>query len=69
MDPEIEFLNTAVSSCRSTIVQQEAELKKLKESLNVRNKRVIQLESQIVEATSHIASRHTSEEDSVHVST
>ena len=34
-DPEKEFLNTAVNSCRSTIVQQETELKKLRESLDV----------------------------------
>ena len=36
-DPEREFLQTSVDSCRSTIVQQETELKKLKESAIIQN--------------------------------
>ena len=40
------------------MAQQEAELRKLKESLSVRNKRVIQLETQVGEAAKQIAGRH-----------
>ena len=56
-DPEKEFLDTAVKACRSTITQQESELKRLKENIDIRNKRISQLENQVSEAASHIADR------------
>ena len=56
-DPELEFLKTALSACRSTISQQEAELKRLNECLNIRNKRIIQLESQVGHASDYISAR------------
>ena len=56
-DPQTEFNQTALDSCRSTIVQQEAELKVLRESNVVKNKKIMQLESQIGVATSYISSR------------
>ena len=56
-DPEKEFQKTALDSCRSTIVTQEAELRKLNESLDVRNKRIIQLENQVTHAASYVAER------------
>ena len=56
-DPEKEFNKTSLDSCRSTIVQQEADLKVLRESLDMRTKRVMQLESQVGIAASLISSR------------
>ena len=56
-DPEKDFQKVALDSCRSTIVTQEAELRTLKESLDVRNKKIIQLEGQISHAARHIAER------------
>ena len=57
-DPEKEFLDTAVKACRSTIAQQEVELKRLKENLDIRNKRISQLENQVSEAAKHVADRN-----------
>ena len=54
---EIEFQNTALNSCRSTIIQQEMELKRLNETLSIRNRRIMQLEDQIKHAGDCIASR------------
>ena len=56
-NPELEFQKTALSACRSTIAQQEAELKRLKESLDIRNKRILLLESQLGVASETIAAR------------
>ena len=56
-DPEKEFLKTAVDSCRSTIVQQESEIKRLKETMEIRNKRIIDLEAEIGFAANNLASR------------
>ena len=55
---ELEFTKTALSSCRSTISQQESELKRLKETLEIRNKRIIQLEQIVSHASDNIATRH-----------
>ena len=60
-DPEKEFLQTALDSCRSNIIQQETELKKLKESLHLRNKKIIQLEGQISCASDLIGSRNVNQ--------
>ena len=57
LDPETEFLKTFFDSCRSTIVQQEAELKRLNECLDIRNKRVLLLESQVGIAADSLSSR------------
>ena len=57
-DPEFEFQKTALDSCRSTIVQQETELKKLREALDIRNKKIIQLEGQVNHASEYIGGRH-----------
>ena len=54
---ENEFQKTALDSCRSTIVQQETEIKRLKETLSIRNRRIMQLEEQIKHAGDYIASR------------
>ena len=56
-NPELEFQRTALDSCRSTIVQQEADLKRLKETLDIRNRRIMQLEDQIGIAASYVSSR------------
>ena len=58
-DPELEFQKTALSSCRSTISQQQAELKRLNECLDVRNKRIMNLESQVGHASDIISDRAT----------
>jgi hypothetical protein len=55
--PELEFLQTSLDTCIGTIAQQEAELRKLKEALDIRNKRIIQLEAQVGHAADHLASR------------
>ena len=56
-DPELEFQKSALDAC-STIVQQETELKRIQETLDIRNKRIMQLESQIGTATTQISSRN-----------
>ena len=58
-DPELEFLKTALSSCRSNISQQEAEIKRLHESIDIRNKRIAQLEIQIGHASDYVSARPT----------
>ena len=57
LEPEAEFQKAAIDACRSTIVQQEAELKKLREGLDVRNKKIIQLEDQVGIAKTYLSSR------------
>ena len=57
-NPEHEFQKTALDACRSTIAQQEAEIKKLNEGMDVRNKRILQLENQVGVATSYLSSRN-----------
>ena len=42
LDPELEFQKAALDSCRSTIIQQEAEIKKLSEGIDIRNKKIMQ---------------------------
>ena len=59
-DPEKEFQKTALDACRSTIVQQEGDIRRLNENLDLRNKRIMQLESQVTVATSHLSSRESS---------
>ena len=54
---EVEFQRTALSACRGTIAQQETELKRLKECVDIRNKRVLQLEAQIGHASEFVAAR------------
>ena len=61
-DPDKEFLKTALDTCRSNIAKQETELKKLKETLEIRNKKILQLEEQIGEAASYIGRRNTSDD-------
>ena len=60
-DPEKEFNKTALDTCRGTIVTQEAELKKLKEGMEIRNKKIMQLEDQVSHASTYIASRNPPE--------
>ena len=59
-NPEIEFQKTQLDACRSTIVQQEAEIKKLSEALDLRNKKIMQLEGQVTVAASSLSSRESS---------
>ena len=54
---EIDFLQTSLDTCRSTIAQQESELKKLKEAVEIRNKRIMQLEGQVGHAAEQVAAR------------
>ena len=54
--PEKEFLQTALDSCRSTIIQQEADIKRLKECMDLRNKKIMQLEGQVNFASDCLAS-------------
>ena len=56
-NPDVDFLQTALNTCRSTILQQETEIKRLNESLTIRNKRIMQLESQVGSAAETLASR------------
>ena len=56
-DPELEFHKTALSACRSTISQQEAELRRLTESLDIRNKRIMHLETQVGHASEYVSAR------------
>ena len=62
-NPEAEFQKTALDSCRSTIVQQQSEIKRLNETLDIRNKRIIQLEDQINVAASYMSSRDSNKGD------
>ena len=57
VNPEMEFQKTALSACRSTIAQQESELKRLKETLDIRNKRITQLEQVVTHASESISTR------------
>ena len=57
--PELEFLRTTLSSCRSNISQQEAEIKRLHENIDIRNKRIAQLETQIGHASDYVSARPT----------
>ena len=56
----MEFQKTSLNACRSTIAQQQAELKRLNENLSVRNSRVMQLEDQVKYASDTIADRNPS---------
>ena len=56
---EAEFNKTALGACRSTISQQEMEIKRLNESIELRNKRISQLECQVGYAGDMLASRET----------
>ena len=58
-NPDMDFLQTALTTCRSTISQQETEIKTLNESLSIRNKRIMQLEAQVGSAAESLASRDT----------
>ena len=42
MDQQKEFLKIALDSCHSTIAQNETEIKKLKEAMDIRNKIILQ---------------------------
>ena len=59
MHPEYAFQKAAIDAWRATIAQQEADIKTLKESNALKNKKVMQLESQVGVATSYLASRDT----------
>ena len=65
LEPEIEFQKATIDACRSTIAQQESELKRLNECLDLRNKKIMQLESQVGVARSFIASREVPHENTM----
>ena len=65
LHPEYEFQKAAIDACRATIATQEADIKTLKESNALKNKKVMQLESQVGVATSYLASRDTSSVESI----
>ena len=50
VNPDIELLNTQIDILRGNISQKELVLKKLRESDNLKSKRIIQLDSQLKEA-------------------
>ena len=56
---EAEFNKIALDACRSTISQMEMELKKANEALDIRNKRITNLESQVGHASDLFAARTT----------
>ena len=60
-DPEKEFLQTALDSCRSTIIQQETEIKRLKESQDICNTRIMQLQAQVGFSAEELSSRNLKE--------
>ena len=66
-DPDKEFLQTSLDTCRSSIAQQETELKRLKETLAIRDKIILQLEGQVQHAASTIGGRSTSALDDISV--
>ena len=59
---ELEFQRTALTALRSTVTQQEAEIKRLNECMEIRNKRVVQLESQVGHASDLLADRNAPNE-------
>ena len=59
---EQEFQKTALGALRSTVTQQEVELKSLKEAIDIRNKRISQLEAQVGHASNLLADRRTPED-------
>ena len=64
-EPEKEFQKAVIDACRSTITQQEAELKRLNENLDIRNKKIMQLESQVGSAASYLSSRDTGHQSNI----
>ena len=56
-EPELEFLKVSLDTCRGTIAQQQSEIKKLNETLDIRNKVIVQLEAQVGHAADHLAAR------------
>ena len=62
-NPEAEFQRTAISACRSTIAQQEVELKRLKDGIDIRDKRILQLEAQVGHSADYLAARDTTNTD------
>ena len=64
IDAELEFHKTALNTCRSNIAQQEVELKRLKESIEIRNKRIMNLEAQVGHASDLFANRNINDSSS-----
>ena len=56
VSPETEFLQTTVDTLKATIAMNEIEIKKLKESNDIKAKRIFSLESQVQEARNHLVS-------------
>ena len=54
---EQEFQKTALGALRSTVTQQEVELKTLREAIDIRNKRISQLEAQVGHASNLLSDR------------
>ena len=54
--PETEFLQTTVDTLKATIAMNELEIKKLKESNDIKAKRILNLESQVQESRNNITS-------------
>ena len=54
--PETEFLQTTIDTLKATIAMNEIEIKKLKESNDIKVKRIFSLESQVQEARNHLVS-------------
>ena len=48
--PDIEFLESQIITLKSVVARRETEVKKLKESDNLKAKHIMQLESQLTEA-------------------
>ena len=54
--PDVEFLNATINTLKGTVAKNEIELKKLKESNDLKVKRILQLEAQVEESKRIITS-------------
>ena len=59
-NPTVEFLQATINTLKSTIAKNELELKKWKESNDLKLKRIVQLEAEVEEAK-HIITKHKCE--------
>ena len=60
LDPETQFQKATIDACRSTIIQQESEIKKLREGIDIRDKTILQLQGQVGHATTALSNRNQS---------
>ena len=68
--PEKQFLEATVDTLKATIAKNELDMKKLKESNELKAKRIVNLEAQVKEARDTITKHQctSTKEDSVNIS-